>query len=341
MMTETNRRLVLRIRPDGIPGPEHFELEQVEVAEPNAGEVLVRNVYLSVDPAQRGWVNAAANYSKPVAIGEVMRALAVGEVVGSGTDALAVGSFLTGMLGWQDYAVAEAKALRRVDPEVAPISAYLGVLGINGLTAYFGLLDVGRPKPGETVVVSTAAGAVGSCAGQIARIGGCRAVGIAGGAEKVALCGDVFGYDAAVDYKSPGDLGAELRGACPDGIDVFFDNTGGAVLDTVMGLINVGARVVVCGTAATGSWDPPPTGPRIERAILVNRVRMQGIIIFDYADRYGEATARMARWIDDGRLAYREDITEGLENAPAVLAGLYEGRNTGKALVQIRPDPTR
>ena len=341
MMPEINRRLVLKARPDGIPGPEHFDLGEVEVAEPDAGEVLVRNIYLSVDPAQRGWVNAVANYSKPVGIGEVMRAFAVGEVVRSGAKSLPEGSYVTGMLGWQDYAVADPKALRRIDPAIAPISAYLGVLGINGLSAYFGLLDIGRPKPGETVVASTAAGAVGSCVGQIARIGGCRAVGITGGAEKVALCRDVFGYNAAVDYKGSGDLASDLGAVCPDGIDVYFDNTGGAISDTVMGLINVGARIVVCGTAATARWDPPPTGPRIERAILVNRAQMQGFLIFDHADRFEEATKKLAEWIDDGRLVYREDITDGIENAPSVLAGLYEGRNTGKALVRIRPDPTR
>lgn len=339
-MPETNRRLILKSRPDGIPGPENFDLDEVDVVEPDAGEVLIRNVYLSVDPAQRGWVNAVANYSKPVGIGEVMRALAVGQVVRSRDDALPEGAFVTGMLGWQDFCVAEAKALTRIDPAVAPISAYLGVLGINGLSAYFGLLDVCRPKPGETVVVSTAAGAVGSCVGQIAKIGGCRTVGIAGGAEKAALCRETFGYDAAVDYKGSGDLATELRDACPDGIDVYFDNTGGAISDAVMGLIDVGARIVVCGTAATARWDPPPTGPRIERSILVNRARMQGFLIFDYADGFAEATKRLAAWVRDGRLVYREDVTEGLENAPAVLAGLYEGRNTGKALVRVGPDPT-
>ncbi len=339
-MPETNRRLVLATRPDGIPGPQHFALEEAEIAEPGAGEVLVRNVYLSVDPAQRGWVNTVANYSKPVAIGEVMRAFAVGEVVRSNADALPEGAFVTGLLGWQDHAVAEAKALRRVDPAIAPISAYLGVLGINGLSAYFGLLDIGRPKPGETVVVSTAAGAVGAAVDQIARIAGCRAVGITGGAEKVALCREAFGYDAAVDYKGAGDLGAELRAACPDGVDVYFDNTGGGISDAVISQINLGARIVVCGTAATARWDPPPTGPRVERAILVNRARMQGFLIFDHVDKFDEATARLARWIGDGRLVYREDVTDGLENARAVLAGLYEGRNTGKALIRIRPDPT-
>ncbi len=308
MMAEINRRLVLKTRPDGIPGPEHFDLDHVAVAEPG--------------------------------VGEVMRAFAVGEVVRSRVDVLPEGSFVTGLLGWQDYSVAEAKGVRRIDPAVAPISAYLGVLGINGLSAYFGLLEIGRPKPGETVVVSTAAGAVGGAVGQIAKIGGCRAVGITGGAEKVGLCREVFGYQAAIDYKGTRDLGAELRAACPDGIDVYFDNTGGAISDTVMSLINVGARVVVCCTAATASWDPPPTGPRIERAILVNRAHMQGFLIFDHVDRFDEATAKLAGWIGDGRLVYREDVTEGLENAPSVLAGLYEGRNTGKALVRIRPDPT-
>lgn len=331
--------MVLTSRPRGVPGPEHFAVEEVAVAPLGAGELIVRNVYLSVDPAQRGWVNAVANYSEPVAIGAVMRALAVGEVIESRHPDFAVGDIVTGLLGWQSLALSDGRGLRQVDPAAGPISTALGVLGINGLTAYFGLLDVGRPQAGETVLVSTAAGAVGACVGQIARIHGCRAVGIAGGADKTALCRDDFGYDAAVDYKGGGDLVGALAEACPDGVDVYFDNTGGAILDAALAHINVGARIVVCGTAATASWDPPPQGPRIERHILVKRARMQGILIFDYVERYDEALGALRAWLGDGRLRHREDITDRLENAPAVLAGLYEGRNTGKALIRVAPDP--
>jgi NADPH-dependent curcumin reductase CurA len=331
----SNRQVLLKARPSGIPQAEHFEIVEAPISEPGDGQVLVRNVFLSVEPAMRGWVSSVANYSTPVPIGGVMRSLAAGRVVASRHPDFREGEFVVGMFGWQDHATVDASAIqRKIDEPDLPISTALGVLGLNGLTAYFGLLDIGQPVAGETVVVSTAAGSVGSCVGQIARIKGCRAVGIAGGATKVALCRDEFGFDDAIDYKE-GDLDASLQSACPKGIDVYFDNTAGPISDTVLRYLNVGARVVICGTASVPSWDPMPQGPRVERHLLVKRARMQGFVIFDYAGRFDEALAPLTEWVRTGRIRYREDILEGIEQAPGAIAGLYRGENLGKRLIRI------
>lgn len=335
-MPETvNRQVLLRERPTGIPQAAHFEIVESAVPEPGAGEILVRNVYLSVEPAMRGWVSDVGNYSAPVGIGEVMRALALGRVEASNVEDLAPGDYVKGLFGWQDYAVVPASAVeRKVERNGLPLSTALGVLGINGLAAYFGLLEVGEPRAGETVVVSTAAGAVGSCVGQIANILGCRTVGITGGAEKQRLCTDEFGYAAAVDYKAD-DVAAALAAACPDGVDVYFDNTAGAISDAVLAQLNVGARVVVCGTASVASWDPPPVGPRVERVLLTRRARMQGFVIFDYAARYGEALAALEPWVRQGLIRYREEVLDGIEHAPGAIAALYRGDNLGKRLIRL------
>jgi NADPH-dependent curcumin reductase CurA len=338
MAQRTNRQVRLKSRPSGIPQAEHFEIVEVPAPTPSDGQVLVRNVYLSVEPAMRGWVSAVANYSEPVALGAVMRALAVGRVEASRHPDFHPGDYVTGMFGWQDYAAVDAKAIdRKVAPTGLPISTSLGVLGLNGLTAYFGLLDLGQPRPGETVVVSTAAGSVGSCVGQIARIKGCRSVGIAGGPDKVRLCREDFGYDAAVDYKA-GDFEQALAAACPGGVDVYFDNTAGRISDSVMQRLNVGARVVICGTASIASWDPIPQGPRVERHLLVKRARMQGFVIFDYANRFPEARAEVEGWVRAGQVRYREEILDGIEEAPGSIAGLYRGENLGKRLIRIAPE---
>lgn len=285
----------------------------------------------------RGWVSAVANYSEPVPLGGVMRAFATGRVEQSRHPDYAAGDVVTGMFGWQDYAQVEAGAIqRKVDPTL-PMSTSLGVLGINGLTAYFALLEVGRPEAGDTVVVSTAAGAVGSCVGQIANIRQCRTVGITGGPDKAALCLNEFGYDGVIDYKRD-DIAAALGEQCPDGVDIYYDNTAGAISDAVMAHLNVGARIVICGTASVSAWDPPPLGPRVERTILVKRARMQGFLVFDYAERYAEALPVLADWVRSGRLRYREDITEGIETARAAIAGLYRGENLGKRLIRIAPE---
>lgn len=335
MAPSKNRQVRLKARPSGIPQAEHFEIVEVPVPPLTGHQVLIRNVYLTAEPAMRGWVSAVANYSEPVPLGGVMRGPAVGRVEASLDERFRPGEFVTGMFGWQDYAIVDAGAIeRKVPSNGLPLSTALGVLGLNGLTAYFALLEVGQPKEGETVVVSTAAGAVGSCVGQIAKIRGCRTVGIAGGSEKTRLCREEFGYDAAIDYKS-GDLEQALDRACPDGIDVYFDNTSGAISDAVMARLRVGARVVICGTASIASWDPPPTGPRVERHLLVKRARMQGFLIFDYAARFSEGLDALAQWVRAGAIRYREDVLEGLEQAPGSIAGLYRGENLGKRIIRI------
>ena len=335
MRSRQNRRVLLSGRPSGIPTADYFTLDTAEIPELGEGQVLVRNLYLSVEPAMRGWVSSESNYAEPVPIGAVMRSYATGRVEQSRHQHFTVGDVVTGMFGWQEYAVVDDIQIHRVlDQTRLPVSTSLGVLGLNGVTAYFGLLDVGQPRQGETVVVSSAAGAVGSCVGQIAKIHGCRTVGIAGGDVKVKMCLDEFGFDAAIDYRSD-DLDAAIADACPMGVDVYFDNTSGVVSDTVLPHLNVGARVVICGTASITSWDPLPVGPRIERHLLTKRACMQGFLAIDYSDRFADAWRNIAQWIRQGRLHYREDILEGLEHAPDAIAGLYRGENLGKRLIHL------
>lgn len=334
-----NRQVRLKSRPVGVPQASHFELVEAPIPELAPGHVLVRNHYLSVDPAMRGWVNAAANYAQPVAIGAVMKSFAVGRVVESKHPGFRQGEMVTGMFGWQEWAAVNATAIdRKLEPAIfegLPMSTALGVLGLNGVTAYFGLLDVGLPRPGNTVAVSAGAGSVGSCVGQIARIAGCRTVAISGGAAKAAMCLDEFGFDASVDYKA-GALAEDLRRACPDGIDVYFDNTSGVITDACLGLLNTHARVVVCGTVAHTEWDPPPLGPRIERRLLVTRSRVEGFVVLDYQHRWHEALVQLSRWVRAGRIRYREEVLEGLEAAPDSIAGLYRGENMGKRLIRVQ-----
>jgi NADPH-dependent curcumin reductase len=338
MFPDTNRQVRLKSRPNGIPQAEHFEIVAAPLPELRDGQFLVRNEYLSVDPAMRGWVNTLANYSKPVGIGDVMRSFAAGTVIASRHRGYAEGDRVMGLLGWQEYAVADGSAItRKVKEPDLPLSLSLGILGLNGVTAYFGLLDVGQPRPGDTVVVSTAAGAVGSAVGQIAKITGCRTVGIAGGPVKTKLCTDAFGYDAAIDYKHDR-LDEALAAACPRGIDVYFDNTSGSISDAVLAHLALHARVVICGTASVASWDPWPLGPRVERHLLVKRARMTGFLVTDYQHRNDEAVTRLAAWLREGRLRYREDIADGLEACPGAIASLYRGENLGKQLIRLRHD---
>jgi NADPH-dependent curcumin reductase CurA len=335
MADSINRKIVLSSRPVGIPRAEHFSIEESPIPELAEGQFLLRNKFLSVSPAMRGWVNAVKNYSIPVAIGEVMRANSVGEVIASRHADYKEGDNLVGMFGWQSHAVGDGSEVsQKIEPKGAPLSAYLGILGVSGLTAYFGLLDIGEPKPGETVVVSTAAGSVGSVVGQIAKIKGGRAVGITGSDEKVKLCVQGFGYDAAVNYKAP-DFADQLAQACPDGVNIYYDNTAGTISDTVYSHLAMRARCIVCGTISVESWDPPPPGPRIERYILVNRARFQGFVIYDYRDRWPEAQGELTNWLNEGKLTYREDILDGLEQAPTSIERLYAGENMGKLSIQI------
>ena len=329
-----NRQVILSSRPEGIPEARHFQLIESPVPDAGGGQLLVRNLYLSVEPAMRGWVNAAANYSEPVPLGAVMRSFATGRVEESHDSRFKQGDFVTGLFGWQEYAAVPAESARTITERDIPLSTSLGVLGLNGLTAYVGLLEIGHPKPGETVVVSTAAGAVGSLVGQIATLNGCRTVGIAGGAAKVALCVGEFGFDAAIDYKS-GDLDRGLAAACPNGVDVYFDNTAGAITDAVIRRLNVGARVVICGTASIPTWDPPPLGPRIERTMLTKRASLTGFLTPDHEHKRPEAMRFLSRCIRDGSIRYREEILDGLQEAPGAIARLYRGENMGKLLIRL------
>jgi NADPH-dependent curcumin reductase CurA len=330
-----NRQVILAARPKGIAQAEHFAIVDTPVQSPADGQVVVRNEFLSVEPAMRGWIADAGNYSAPVAIGSVMRALAVGEVGESRHPDYRAGDILIGWFGWQEWATINAgDIVRRVRETDLPRSLALGALGINGVTAHLALTSIGEPKSGETVLVSTAAGAVGSAVGQIAKLLGCRTIGIAGGAQKAAQCRDLFGYDAAIDYKAP-NLAQALEEVCAGGVHVYFDNTAGMISDAVFPKLAVGARVVVCGTASIPSWEPWPTGPRVERHLLVKCARMQGFVMFDHMDRYDASVTTLANWIRSGQLHYLEDILEGLDACPDALAGLYRGENKGKRIIRL------
>ena len=337
-MPESSRQVRLAARPSGAPKDSDFELTETPMPTPGEGEMLVRVAYLSLDPYMRGRMNDAPSYAPPVAIGEVMVGGAVGEVVASEAAGFSAGDIVEGRLGWRTHALARAEDVRKVDPALAPISTALGVLGMPGLTAYFGLLDVGRPVPGQTVVVSAASGAVGAVVGQIARIEGCRAVGIAGLDEKVAYVTGELGFDAGINYRTQ-DVDTALRDAAPDGVDVYFDNVGGPVTDAVFNHVNRRARIVICGQVSQYNLTEPDLGPRNLRFLIVHRARIEGFLVFDYQNRYDEGLAALAGWIADGRLKYREDITDGLENAPAAFRGMLEGRNFGKQLVRVGPEP--
>jgi NADPH-dependent curcumin reductase CurA len=328
-----NRRITLAARPSGFPEESDFSLEEADVPEAGPGEVLVRNRWVSVDPYQRGRMSTQRSYARGLELGDVMTAQAVGEVVGSYDGRFAEGDLAVGQLGWQDYAVARAGALRKVPPKVQPPTLALHVLGTTGFTAYFGLLDVGRPRPGDTVVVSGAAGAVGQVVGQIAKLSGCRAVGIAGGPEKCVDLRDVYGYDAALDYKG-GDLRTALKDACPNGVDVYFDNCGGDISAAVHSRLNVGARIVICGQISQYNLERPE--PTFHPGLLiVFRARMEGFLVSDYAHRFDEAAARLGAWLAEGKIRWREDVTEGLENAPRAFIGMLRGENHGKAIVKV------
>jgi NADPH-dependent curcumin reductase CurA len=334
-----NRQVRLERRPIGEPKPDDFELVEAPIPSPEDGQVLSRTIYLSLDPYMRGRMREGRSYAASVDLGQVMVGGTVSQVVASRYGGLAEGDLVLGYDGWQEYAVSPGPGLRKLDPRAAPISTALGVLGMPGMTAYVGLLDIGRPRPGETVVVSAAAGAVGSAVGQIARIKGCRAVGIAGGRVKCDHVVKDLGFDAAVDYRT-GDLFTALRQACPDGIDVYFDNVGGDILTVVLGLINQGARVPLCGIISQYNATELPPGPNLA-PLLVNRALIQGFIVSDHAERLPDFLRDCGAWVREGRLKYREDVVDGLARAPEAFIGLLRGANLGKLVVRVAPDPTR
>lgn len=330
-MTAVNRQLILTSRPGAEICNENFSFVSAFVSEPGEGEFVVRNEWFSLDPAMRGWVSGARSYIAPVEIGTVMRAFAAGRVVASRHSRFPVGTAVTGLFGLQDYAVSAGDRNVRPVPSGVPLSACLGVLGLTGLTAYFGLLDIGRPKAGQTVVVSAAAGAVGSVACQIARLKGCRVVGIAGGPEKCDWVKSL-GADAVIDYKNES-LRDRIKATCPDGIDVYFDNVGGNILEEVLRRINVGARIVLCGGISQYNTSTA-RGPANFLSLLANRARMEGFVYFDYQDRFDEGEHALRNWLLEGQLQHQEDIVTGLENSVDGLAKLFDGSNRGKLLVR-------
>ena len=341
-MTDMSRRIVLASRPHGEPQESDFRLETAPIPEPGPGQVLLRTLWLSLDPYMRGRMSDAKSYAKPVGIGEVMTGGTVSEVLGSNHPGFAPGDIVLGMSGWQEHAVSDGAGLRKLDPKAAPVSTALGVLGMPGMTAYVGLNNIGRPQPGETVVVAAAAGPVGSLVGQIAKLKGCRAVGIAGGPDKCRYLTDELGFDAAVDHRAP-DMAERLRAACPDGIDVYFENVGGAVWDAVFPLLNDFARVPVCGLVAHYNATELPPGPDrtpvLMRSILTRRLTLRGFIVWDFASEEEAFLREVGGWLREGRIKHREDIVDGLENAPAAFMGLLNGKNFGKLLVRVA-EPT-
>jgi NADPH-dependent curcumin reductase CurA len=341
MQEKINRKWCLVRRPVGSIKESDFELREETISQLEANEILVRIIYLSLDPANRGWVREGKSYIPPVEIGEVMRGIAIGVVEQSKNHAFQNGDIVQGMLGWQEYAITEGKGLKKlsVDPSL-PLTANLGLFGIIGPTAYFGLLEIGKPEQGETLVVSGAAGAVGSLVGQIGKIKGCGVVGIAGSEEKCRWLTEKIGLDAAINYKS--EVVAErLQALCPNGIDVFFDNVGGKTLDAVLGFINVKARIVICGMISQYNAVKPVPGPYNFRCILTQRARVEGFIVLDYANRYDEAYRELAKWLSEGKIQYRVDVVDGLIEAPSAINRLFDGSNQGKLIVKVSDEPLK
>ena len=334
MSSDINRRVVLAERPAAYPEPKHFRLEEVPIPQASEGEALVETIWLSLDPYMRGRMREGPSYATPVQIGGVMTGGVVGRVVESRTPDIAVGDIVDGSLGWQEYAVARPSSLRKVDPGLAPISTAVGVLGMPGMTAYFGFLDVCEPEVGDTVVVSAASGAVGQVVGQIGKIMGCRVVGTAGTDEKVDFIVNELGFDAGINYKTE-NVDSALAAACPNGIDAYFDNVGGFVTDAVMQQTNVHARVAICGQISQYNLPEPELAPRSLGLLIQKQAKVEGFLVFNFAHRHEHARQRMAEWIRTGQLKYKEDVVDGLENAPEAFIGMMTGANFGKLLVRV------
>ena len=330
-----NRKICLAARPSGFPKDSDFQLKEEPLPQPDDGEFRVRNLFLSVDPYMRGRMSDRPSYAPPVEIGDVMVGGVVGVVDDSRHERYQVGDTVVGMFGWQEYATSDGQEVHRVPENVQPISAALHVLGMPGLTAYFGLQDICDPQAGETLVVSGAAGAVGSTVGQIGKIKGCRVVGVAGTDEKVEYITKELGFDAAFNYKSETDYYAALKRLCPDGIDAYFDNVGGEITDAVFPRLNVHSRVAICGQISQYNLERPEDGPRFLWHLITKRTKVQGFLVLDYAARYGEGLAALAGWLQEGRLKFREQVAGGIENAPAAFMGMLRGENIGKQLVKI------
>ncbi|MCG8548353.1 MAG: NADP-dependent oxidoreductase [Alphaproteobacteria bacterium] len=342
-MPEQNRQIRLARRPDGEPVAADFELVSEPIPDPRDGELLIRTIYLSLDPYMRGRMNAERSYAEPVEIGGVMEGGTVSVVEASNDPKFRTGDIVVGRTGWQDYMVCRSRSVRKVDPAAGPISTALGVLGMPGMTAYTGLLNIGQPKEGETLVVAAASGAVGSAVGQIAKIKGCRAVGVASSPEKCRYVVDELGFDACVSHRAD-DFEAQLAAACPDGIDIYFENVAGRVLEAVIPLLNFWARMPVCGLISQYNMTELPPGPnrlpQLMRTVLTNRLLIRGFIVRDFADQHADFLRDMGQWVREGRIKYREHRVKGLENAPETLIGLLKGENFGKVVVEVSEDPT-
>ncbi len=334
-LPSVNRQFKLAARPVGFPKESDFSMVDSPMPAAGDGQVLVKTAYLSVDPYMRGRITGIRTYADPVNIGDVMQGGTVGQVVESKAAGFAAGDFVTGMWGWQEFAAVDAKTLRKLDPKLAPVSTALGVLGMPGMTAYFGFLDICKPKAGETVVVSGAAGAVGSLVGQIAKINGCRAVGIAGTDDKVQWMTKDLGFDGAFNYKTVSDYGAKLKELCPNGIDCYFDNVGGTITDAVFPLMNTYGRISICGQISQYNLDKPEPGPRLLSLVLVKQLKGEGFIVFRFVDRYPQGIAQMGQWLREGKLKHREEVVEGFQNTVKAFIGMLKGDNTGKMLVKV------
>ncbi|MGG1679933.1 NADP-dependent oxidoreductase [Neobacillus sp. NRS-1170] len=328
------KQILLKNRPTGMPTHENFEIRETEIRQPGQGELLIRTVYISVDPYLRGRMNDTKSYIPPFQLNEVISSGVIGQVEESQSDLFKKGDLVLGSLGWEEYSIAKETTVRKIDSTIAPASSYLSVLGMTGLTAYFGLVDIGKPKTGETVVVSGAAGAVGSIVGQIAKLKGCRVVGIAGSTDKVKYLVEELGFDAAINYKTQ-DVGETLKEVCPNGIDVYFENVGGKVTDAVYPLLNNFARIPVCGAISSYNNETEDIGPRVQSYLIKTSSLMQGFTVGNYSSRFGEGIQALAGWLKDGKLKYEETITEGFDNTIEAFLSLFKGANLGKAIVTV------
>jgi NADPH-dependent curcumin reductase CurA len=332
---KSNRQILLVSRPKGMPEKDNFMFKEAPIPQIGPDQVLIRTLYLSVDPYMRGRMSDRKSYIPPFPLNEVITGGIVGEVIESRSDELSEGDIVIGNLGWQEYNAADAAKVRKIDPELAPITTALGVLGMPGLTAYFGLLDIGQPKAGETVVVSGAAGAVGMTVGQIAKIKGARVVGIAGSEEKIKYLKEELDFDAAINYKTTENIKQALSEACPNGVDVYFDNVGGEISDAVLSLLNHGARIPLCGQIALYNLEKPDMGPRIQSQLLINSALMKGFIVSDYAKQFKEGIVELSKWVQEGKIKYTENIVEGFDNTIDAFLGLFTGENLGKQIVKV------
>lgn len=329
-----NQQFKLAARPVGLPKRSDFNYEEIPVTAPGPGQLLVKVHYISLDPAMRGWMNPGRSYIAPVEVGAVMRAGTVGEVIASNHPSFVAGEYVSGMLGVQSFALSDGQGLMKINPQFAALPKFLSVLGMPGFTGYFGLLDIGRPQAGETVLVSSASGAVGAIVGQIAKIHGCRVVGIAGGEAKCNYVVNELGFDACIDYKR-GPIFPGLAKHCPDGVDIYFDNVGGEILDTTLTRLRRHGRIIICGAISQYNATAPVPGPKNYMQLLVNRARMEGFVVFDYEPRYPEAIQNMAQWMTEGRLKSREDIVDGIQTFPEALLRLFSGENFGKLVLRV------